>query len=125
MNNPGRYLALVPPINGATAVTGTPYFTENPGQKLYQWDAQLNFQYMPETWLTWWTEITYRHSDVPYWSGPGGVTPPAGNTGSPASFVCNNGTVSGSDACKNEGGIWFPDLRTTEAVWGAGVMVRF
>ena len=32
MNNPGRYLALVPPINGATAVTGTPYFTENPGR---------------------------------------------------------------------------------------------
>ncbi|HLY66239.1 MAG TPA: TonB-dependent receptor, partial [Chloroflexota bacterium] len=25
MNNPGRYLALLPPINGATAVSGTPY----------------------------------------------------------------------------------------------------
>ncbi|MBV8404286.1 MAG: TonB-dependent receptor, partial [Gammaproteobacteria bacterium] len=125
MNNPGRYLALVPPINGATAVTGTPYFTENPGQKLYQWDAQLNFQYMPKTWITWWTEVTYRHSDVPYWSGPGGVTPPAGNTGSPASFVCNNGTVIGGDVCAGEGGIWFPDLRASETVWGAGVMVRF
>ena len=76
MNNPGRYLALVPPINGATAVTGTPYFTENPGQKLYQWDTQLNFQYMPKAWLTWWTEATFRHSSVPYWSGAGGVTPP-------------------------------------------------
>jgi len=54
MNNPGRYLALVPPINGATAATGTPYFTENPGQKLYQWDMQLNFQYMPNDWITWW-----------------------------------------------------------------------
>ena len=29
MNNPGRYLTLLPPINGATAVTGTPYYTEN------------------------------------------------------------------------------------------------
>ena len=29
MNNPGRYLTLLPPINGATAITGTPYFTEN------------------------------------------------------------------------------------------------
>ena len=28
MANPGRYLVLLPPINGATAVSGTPYFTE-------------------------------------------------------------------------------------------------
>ena len=28
MNNPGRYLALTPPINGATAATGSPYFTQ-------------------------------------------------------------------------------------------------
>src|SRR5215470_15394895 len=26
MNNPGRYLTLLPPINGATAVSGSPYF---------------------------------------------------------------------------------------------------
>ena len=125
MNNPGRYLVLLPPINGATAATGTPYFTENPGQKIYQWDTQLNFQYMPKNWLTWWTEVTYRHSDVPYWSGPGGVTPPLGNTGMPASFVCNNGSTIGADNCANAGGVWFPDLRTREVIWGAGVMVKF
>jgi hypothetical protein len=125
MNNPGRYLALVPPINGATAVTGTPYFTTNPGQKLYQWDSQLNLQYMPKDWITWWTEVTFRHSDVPYWSGPGGVTPPGGNNGSPASFVCNNGSTIGPDLCAAEGGVWFPDLRTREIVWGAGIMVKF
>jgi hypothetical protein len=125
MNNPGRYLALVPPINGATAASGTPYFTENPGQKLYQWDMQLNFQWMPKDWITWWTEATFRHSDVPYWSGSGGVTPPLGNTGSPASFVCNNGSTAGSDNCSHEGGVWYPDLRTREVVWGAGVLVRF
>ena len=125
MNNPGRYLALVPPINGATAASGTPYFTENPGQKLYQWDMQLNFQWMPKDWITWWTEGTFRHSDVPYWSGSGGVTPPSGNTGAPASFVCNNGSTAGSSACANEGGVWYPDLRTREIVWGAGVLVRF
>ena len=56
MNNPGRYLALTPPINGATAATGTPYFTQQPGQKLFQWDTQLNLQYMPKDWITWWTE---------------------------------------------------------------------
>jgi hypothetical protein len=125
MNNPGRYLALLPPINEATAVTGSPYFTENPGQKLYQWDAQINFQYMPERWITWWTEADFRHSDVPYWTGAGGVTPPGGNNGSPASMVCNNGSVMGSDACAAEGGTWSPDLRKREVVWGAGVMVKF
>ncbi len=125
MNNPGRYLTLLPPINGATAATGSPYFTENPGQKVYQWDTQLNFQYMPNDWITWWTELTYRHSNVPYWSGPGGVTPPGGNNGSPASFVCNDGAVIGADHCASEGGVWFPDLRTRETVWGAGLMLKF
>jgi len=125
MNNPGRYLVLLPPINGATAATGTPYFTANPGQKIYQWDMQLNLQYMPRDWITWWTEATFRHSDVPYWSGPGGVTPPLGNTGAPASLVCNSGSVIGSDACAGEGGIWYPDLRSREVIWGAGVMVKF
>ena len=125
MNNPGRYLALLPPINGATAATGSPYFTENPGQKLYQWDMQLNLQYMPKPWLTWWTEVTFRHSDVPYWNGPNGVTPPLGNTGSPASMVCNNGSVIGTDSCAHEGGIWYPDLLTREVIWGAGILVKF
>ena len=31
MINPGRYLVLPPPINGATATSGTPYFLESPG----------------------------------------------------------------------------------------------
>ena len=125
MNNPGRYLALVPPINGATAATGTPYFTENPGQKLYQWDMQLNLQYMPKDWITWWTEVTFRHSDVPYWGGSGGVTPPLNNNGAPASMVCNNNSSIGPDQCANEGGVWYPDLVTREVIWGAGVMVKF
>jgi hypothetical protein len=38
-NNPGRYLVLLPPINGATAITGSPYFTENPGDPYKAWDA--------------------------------------------------------------------------------------
>ena len=122
MNNPGRYLALTPPINGATAATGSPYFTQAPGQKLYQWDTQLNFQYMPKDWITWWTEATFRHSSVPYWSGTGGVTPPGGNTGSPASCV-GGGSNSTTGQCS--AGDWFPDLRTREAIWGAGVLVKF
>jgi len=62
---------------------------------------------------------------VPYWSGPGGVTPPLGNTGSPASFACNGGGAIGADACAGESGVWFPDLRTREVIWGAGVLVKF
>jgi hypothetical protein len=122
MNNPGRYLALTPPINGATAATGSPYFTQQPGQKLFQWDTQLNLQYMPRDWITWWTEATFRHSDVPYWSGTGGVTPPGGNNGSPGSCVGggSNPTTGNCDATD-----WFPDLRTREVVVGAGVLVKF
>src|SRR5262249_27657777 len=47
INNPGRYLVLLPPINGATAVTGTPYFTQNPGDPFKAWDMQAAFDYMP------------------------------------------------------------------------------
>ena len=122
MNNPGRYLALTPPINGATAATGSPYFTQAPGQKLFQWDSQLNFQFMPKDWITWWTEATYRHSDVPYWSGSGGVTPPGGNNGSPTSCV-GGGSNATTGQCS--AGDWFPDLRTREVVYGAGVLVKF
>jgi Putative beta-barrel porin-2, OmpL-like. bbp2/Carboxypeptidase regulatory-like domain len=121
MNNPGRYLALTPPINGATAASGSPYFTQQPGQKLYQWDTQINFQYMPNDWITWWTEATFRHSSVPYWSGPGGITPPGGNNGSPASCVGGGADPSGNCSA----GDWFPDLTTREVVWGAGVLVKF
>jgi len=122
MNNPGRYLALTPPINGATAASGSPYFTQQPGQKLYQWDTQLNLQYMPKDWITWWTEATFRHSSVPYWSGQGGITPPGGNNGSPASCV-GGGANATTGQCN--AGDWFPDLRTREVIVGGGVMVKF
>jgi hypothetical protein len=133
MRNTGRYLVLVPPVNGATAATGTPYFTEDPGQKIQQSDVQVNLQFMPNDWITWWTEGTYRYSNVPYWSGAGGVTPPNGSTGTfsnngnPTAPVCNNGASASSvsDSCAAEGGIWYPDLRKSEFIWGFGVMVRF
>ncbi len=46
INNPGRYLVLLPPINGATAFSGTPYFTENPGDQFKAWDMQATFDLM-------------------------------------------------------------------------------
>jgi hypothetical protein len=129
MNNPGRYLTLLPPINGADAVSGSPYFTENPGQPTFQWDATLNFQYMPKQWITWWAEAGFRHSSVPYFAGQGGVTPPFGNNGYPSQYACNDGAPAGtaltSTSCANDGGVWYPDLRTRQATLSGGVMVKF
>ena len=133
MSNPGRYLTLLPPINGADAVSGSPYFTENPGQTANMWDTTLNLQYMPKEWITFWTELGYRHSNIPYFSGPGGVTPPGGNNGSPANYVCSSGATAGTNnlqqAYANCGGgtndVWFPDLQKTQATWSAGILVKF
>jgi hypothetical protein len=94
MDNPSGYLTLLPPINGANAVSGSPYFTENFGQPFKMWDGTITYNYMPKTWLTWWAETGYRHSDEPYWTGHNGITPPGGNTGSPANYVCTNGATS-------------------------------
>jgi Putative beta-barrel porin-2, OmpL-like. bbp2/Carboxypeptidase regulatory-like domain len=131
MTNPGRYLTLLPPINGADAVSGTPYFTENPGQHAYQWDTTLNFQYMPNDWITWWAEAGYRHSDVPYFAGRGGVTPPGGNNGSPQYYTCMSGATAGTNnlaqatAACGGAGIWYPDLRLSETKLSVGVLVKF
>ena len=133
MNNPGRYLTLLPPINGATAFTGTPYFTENPGDQANQWDATLTLQYMPKEFITFWGEVGYRHSDVPYFTGRGGVTPPGGNNGAPASYVCSNGSSAGTNnlvaaqaACGGgSGSVWFPDLTKQQTVISTGIMVKF
>jgi hypothetical protein len=87
MANPGRYLVLTPPINGATAFTGTPYFPQTPGQKYKAWDATITLDYMPSQFITFRGEYTHRAANVPYFAGSGGVTPTGGNTGNPASFV--------------------------------------
>jgi hypothetical protein len=133
MNNPGRYLTLLPPINGANASSGTPYFPESPGQGAFMYDMNINFQYMPKDWITWWTEMGYRHSNIPYFAGVGGVTPPYGNNGSPGSYTCNSGSTAGTNvltqaetACGgSNGGVWFPDLRDEEFKISFGVMVKF
>ena len=74
MDNPGRYLTLLPPINGADAITGTPYFTQNPGDPFKAWDVSLTLDWMPQEYITFRSEYGYRHANVPYWSGPGGIT---------------------------------------------------
>jgi hypothetical protein len=124
MANPGRYLVLLPPINGATATTGTPYFTQNPGQKFSGYDYQATFDWMPTQFVTWRLEFTQRGTNVPYFTGPGGITPPGGNNGSPASYVCNDGAPSATGNCSNDGGLWSPDLRKQERRWTIALMVH-
>jgi hypothetical protein len=87
ITNPGRYLVLVPPINGATATSGTPYFTANPGDEFKAWDASVTVDYMPIQFLTVRLEYIHRQASVPYFAGSGGVTPPGGNQGALGSVV--------------------------------------
>jgi hypothetical protein len=155
MNNPGRYLTLLPPINGATASTGTPYFTENGGDRAQMHDGTLTFDYMPAQFITFRLEQSYRWSDVPYYAGHGGMTPPGGNNGNAADYQCaaggdsgvgyfptvlgvgqgyNTGIAQAAAACvgmglNNGGGgtsaLWFPDLRRDQNSTMIAIMVRF
>jgi hypothetical protein len=142
INNPGRYLVLLPPINGETAPSAainSPYFTENPGDPFKSWDSSLTFDYMPKQWITFRWEYDYRHANVPYWTGRGGITPPGSggvpytNNGSPQFFACNDGNTSGAltlgaaqTACGAQGStVWFPDLRRDQSTINLDIMVKF
>jgi hypothetical protein len=98
IDNPGRYLVLLPPINGATASSGTPYFTTDRGDPYKAWDVQTTLDFMPSQFITFRAEFNHRAANVPYFAGEGGVTPPLGNTGAPGSIVLG----------------WMPDLQKSE-----------
>ena len=135
INNPGRYLVLVPPINGETALTAatnSPYFSGSPGDPFKAWDTSFTFDYMPKQYITFRWEYDYRHANVPYWTGRGGITPPGGNNGAPQFFACSNGASSGQTtlagaqtACGGAGNVWFPDLRKNESFIDMAIMVKF
>jgi hypothetical protein len=154
MNNPGRYLTLLPSINGSTATTGTPYYTENAGDRGQMHDVTFTYDYMPSQFIVFRLEQAYRYSDTPYWAGHGGVTPPGGNNGNPADYQCAAGGDSGvgyvstntitgvgspglpiaEQNCINmllsNGGtgasaLWWPDLRTNQSTTMGAIMVRF
>ena len=138
INNPGRYLVLLPPINGEsaiTAATNSPYFTENPGDPFKAWDSSITFDYMPKQYITFRWEYDYRHASVPYWSGRGGITPPGGNVGLATDYVCNNGVSSGETAlgpattfctsAPQNSSVWFPDLRKDENFIDMSILVKF
>jgi hypothetical protein len=129
LDNPGRYLALLPPIDGANATSGTPYFTENPGQPLRAYDFQIGADYFPSQWVTWHVEFTQRGSQQAIFNGPGGMTPPGGNNGLPQYFTCNDGTSAGTATlskglCGSDGGVWYPDMVKQERRWIFSLMVK-
>jgi hypothetical protein len=109
IRNPGRYLVLMPPINGATALSGSPYFTYDKGDDFVGWDTQITGDVMPNEFVTFRFEFNHRAANVPYWSGPRGVTPPGGNVGAPGSAVAG----------------WTPDLVKTENRLTAALLVRY
>ena len=129
INNPGRYLVLIPPINGEGAIsaaTNSPYFTENPGDPFKAWDRSITFDWMPKQYITFRWEATHRHASVPYWSGSGGITPPGGNNGFPTEYACMNGSPSLTLAgCNGNGGVWYPDLRRNETLIDMDILVKF
>ena len=116
INNPGRYLVLLPPINGATAASGTPYFTENPGDQFKAWDVSGTFDYMPSQYITFRGEFDHRAANVPYFSGPGGVTPSC-----PTAPLVEN--ICGSPGALVPG--FTPDLKKIENRINLSIFVKF
>ena len=117
INNPGRYLVLLPPINGATAISGTPYFTQNPGDPFKAWDASATFDYMPRQYITFRWEFDHRAANVPYFSGRGGVTPRSCPT-----------PVLGNNICGSPGAFvpgFAPDLKKIENRLDLAILVKF
>jgi len=83
INNPGRYLVLIPPINGATAPSAainSPYFTENPGDPFKAWDAYGTFDWMPSQYITFRWEFDHRAANVPIGLGPAELHHPEATT---------------------------------------------
>ncbi|HWU44410.1 MAG TPA: outer membrane beta-barrel protein, partial [Bdellovibrio sp.] len=121
INNPGRYLVLIPPIQtsqpgasgGASATNpaldsnGNPFFSQNAGDQFHAWDASVTFDYMPEEYITFRAEYIHREADVDYFAGPGGVTSPDG---------LNTTTKPNT---------WRPDLEKMENRINLAMMVRF
>jgi Putative beta-barrel porin-2, OmpL-like. bbp2 len=116
INNPGRYLVLLPPINGATAASGTLYFTENPGDPFKAWDASGTFDYMPKQYITFRWEFDHRAANVPYFVGPGGITPTC-----PTTPLVEN--ICGAPGAIVPG--FTPDLKKIENRIDLSILVKF
>ena len=116
MTNPGRYLVLTPPINGATNFTLSPYFSQAPGDKYWAWDTTETFDFLPTQNYTLRFEYVHRWASVPYFVGQGGVTPPSGTT---QPIVYTNQGPPGSMVMG-----WAPDLQQSENRLTVNFLVR-
>ena len=59
---------------------------------------QITQDFIPREFVIFRAEFNHRAASVPYFTGPGGVTPPGGNQGSPGSAIDG----------------WTPDLAKSE-----------
>jgi hypothetical protein len=63
---------------------------------------------MPDDYTTFRFEVNHREANVPYFAGPGGITPAGGNTGAPGSVVQG----------------FTPDLRRTETRLNLALLIK-
>jgi hypothetical protein len=142
ITNPGRYLVLVPPINGATGFSGVTAtlpddpakygvgagkdaFSTNVGDPFQAWDMQLTADYMPNEFITFRVEFNHRAASIPYFAGSGGMTPcingVCSNQGAAGTWPGQNGapTVAGLDNATG------PDLSFTEDRVTVAMMMKF
>jgi hypothetical protein len=150
ITNPGRYLVLVPPVNGATAFSGVtanlpndpkygafaggPAFAACPQgapgcpstmSDFNAWDMQITGDYMPNDFITFRLEFNHRAASIPYFAGSGGMTPcvngTCSNTGAAGSWPGQNGQPTVA-GLNNAGG---PDLSFTEDRITLAMMMKF
>ena len=121
ITNPGRYLVLVPPVNGATAFSGVsatlpndpkygkfaglPAFPACPkgapgcpatSSDFDAWDTQVTADYMPNDFVTFRLEFNHRAASIPYFAGSGGMTPCINGTCANQFNNANNANGPGS-----------------------------
>jgi hypothetical protein len=79
------------------------------GDLFHAWYCQVTIDYMPRQFITWRAEYNHRQADMPYLSGPDGLTLPGGNQGAPGSMVDG----------------WSPDpIKTEDRLTGA-MLIRY
>jgi hypothetical protein len=87
---------------------------------------------MPREYITFVAEYGYRHANVPYFSGAGGITPSGGNTGDPSATVSGTTFVPGPRLSATPGFTcvagatgFCPDLRKDEGSLRFAILVKF
>jgi hypothetical protein len=144
ITNPGRYLVLVPPINGATAFSGVsanlpndakygqfagcPAFGASPlpngpitgcdNSNFQAWDMQVTADYMPNDFITFRLEFNHRAASIPYFAGSGGMTPCVNG-------ICSNQGAAGSWPGQTTNPTSGPDLAFTEDRLSLAMMMKF